>query len=417
MRNKSNAFAAEIMLALAKFKNICYNEISVNAERGIFVRALILSVKAGYGHHSTAKAIIEKFEKNGHECVMLDIFDYINKHLGNSIQEGYLLSTKYLSAPYGKVYGKLNKKDEPYDKYSALVMASHMIAKKLEGYCLDFAPDVIIGTHSFACMVMTELAEFGVIDCPTMGIVTDFTIHPFWESTLLDYYIVPDRMLIYEMMRKGIPEDKILPIGIPIREQFETKTDKSEARKKLGISDRKTILVMSGSMGYGNIKKTLIEMDDFPGDFQILCVCGSNKKIKTAIERHSWKKEIYIYGFVGNINEMMDASDFIISKPGGLTTSEAFAKGLPMITVNPLPGQEDRNMDFLVNSGCVIMVNKRYTISEALYQLLSCPWRCELMEESVRHVGKPNAAEDLYQFVLKKLSANSAETEKLEPAR
>ena len=144
------------------------------------MKILLMSVKAGYGHHSTAKAIIQEFEKHGHECVMLDVFEYVNKHLGNSIQDGYLLSTKYFSTPYGKVYGKLTEKDEPYDKYSAISVVSHLISKKIESFSGHFRPDLVIGTHSFACMIMTDLAEKGVLECPTIGIVTDFTIHPFW---------------------------------------------------------------------------------------------------------------------------------------------------------------------------------------------------------------------------------------------
>lgn len=379
------------------------------------MKILIMSVKAGYGHHSAAKAIIERFEKYGHECVMLDIFEYINKRLGDLIQDSYLLSNKYLPASYGKVYGKLDKKNEPYSSYSPPVLASHMASKKLEGYIRGFNPDFVIGTHSFAGMIMTEMADLEIITCPTLGIVTDFTIHPFWESTLLDYYVTPSATLTYEMERKGIPAEKVFPIGIPVREQFSKRMEKCEARKKLGLADKPTVLVMSGSMGYGNIKKTIAEMDRFENDFQILCVCGSNKRIKAAIEKCRWSKEIHIFGFVNNIYDMMDAADVVVTKPGGLTTSEAFAKGVPIITVNPLPGQEDRNEDFLVNSGAAIMVNKRYGISEALYQVLNCPWRIKLMEESVSHIGKPNAAEDLYQLVCAKVSENSVGTEKSAP--
>lgn len=381
------------------------------------MRLLVMSVRAGYGHHSTGKAIIEQFEKNGYECEMLDIFDYINRHLGNSIQDGYLLSTKYLSETYGKVYGRLTKKDEPYDRFSITALLSSLVSKKLESFVTEFAPDVIIGTHSYAGVVMSILSERGVVRCPTVGVVTDFTVHPFWESTFLDYYVIPDMLLSCEMNRKGIQNSKLLPIGIPIRSQFAVKGDKQEARKSLNIEDKTTILVMMGSMGYGNIKKTLIEMDSYDADFQILCVCGSNKKAKADIEEYEWRKKIYAYGFVDNVDVMMDASDFIVSKPGGLTTSETLAKGLPMITMNPLPGQEDRNLNFLVNNGAAIMVNETYTISEALHQLLSCEWRRSLMCESVKHLGKPNAAAELYEFVDRKLSANFTDIENALPVR
>lgn len=375
------------------------------------MKLLVMSVRAGYGHHSTGKAVIEQFEKHGYECEMLDIFDYINRHLGNSIQDGYLLSTKYLSETYGKVYGRMTKKDEPYDKISVTAFLSSLVSKKLEKYVGDFCPDIIIGTHSYAGVVMSILSKRGVISCPTIGIVTDFTVHPFWESTFLDYYVIPDMLLSYEMRKKGIPQEKLLPIGIPIRSRFASSLDKKEARNRLKIGNKKTILVMMGSMGYGDMKKTLAEMDEYPSDFQILCVCGSNKKVKSEIDSEMWHKSIYTYGFVDNVDVMMDAADFIISKPGGLTTSETLAKGLPMITMNPLPGQEDRNLNFLVNNGAAIMVNDVYTVSEALHQLLSCPWREELLRESVRNLGKPNAAADLYEFVDKNLSAKSADTE------
>lgn len=381
------------------------------------MKLLVMSVRAGYGHHSTGKAVIEQFEKHGYECEMLDIFDYINRHLGNSIQDGYLLSTKYLSEAYGKVYGRLTKKDEPYDKHSITAILSSLISKKLEKFVEEFNPDLVIGTHSYAGVVISILTKRQTIKCPTIGIVTDFTVHPFWESTFLDYYVIPDMLLSYEMRKKGIPDNKLLPIGIPIRSQFAAKTDKGEARKALNIEDKKTILVMMGSMGYGNMKKTLIEMDEYPADFQILCVCGSNKKVKAGIDEYSWRKAVYTYGFVDNVDVMMDASDFIISKPGGLTTSETLAKGLPMITMNPLPGQEDRNLNFLVNNGAAIMVNRTYTVSEALHQLLSCEWRAELLYESVKRLGKPNAAADLYEFADKNLLAKSTETENVLPAR
>lgn len=364
------------------------------------MKILIMSVRAGYGHHSTGKAIIEYLQNAGHECEMLDIFDYINPHLGNSIQDGYLLSTKYLSSYYGRIYGKLTEKDEPYTKHSIAALLSNVVSKKLRQYVYEFGPDAIIGTHSYAGVVMTILKKNKVISCPTIGIVTDFTVHPFWESTNLDRYVIPDELLSWQMQKKGIDKSKLLPTGIPIRSQFSSRLDKKEARKQLGIADKKTILLMMGSMGYGDVADSVKNLDSFDADFQVLCVCGSNEKLKAVLENSKYKKEIHIYGFVNNVDVMMDASDLIISKPGGLTTSEAFAKGLPMITMNPLPGQEDRNTDFLVNCGAVVAVNDRVRLSEALNQIFNCTWRLEHMRESVHHIGKPNATRDLCEFII-----------------
>lgn len=362
------------------------------------MKVLLLSVKAGYGHHSTAKAIMECFEKNGHQCEMLDIFDYINHRLGESIQDGYLISTKYLPKAYGKAYGKLTRKDEPYDHNSLMAFLSRFVSKRLERFIRNYKSDLMIGTHSYAGVCMSILSDRGVTSCPTIGIVTDFTVHPFWESTSLDYYVIPNEMIGFEMQKKGIAPEKLLPFGMPIGNKFSEKSDKQEARKKLGLQNLPTVLVMMGSMGYGNIKKALAEMDNCNYKFQILCVCGSNKKLKTGIEEYLWKHPMYTYGFVNNIDLMMDASDFIITKPGGLTTSEALAKGLPIITMNPIPGQEDRNLSFLVNNGAAIMVDNNYSVLDALNMVFNCPWRLDMIKESVKRLGKPNAAEELYNF-------------------
>ena len=367
------------------------------------MKVLLLSIKAGYGHHSTAKAIMEYFEENGHECEMLDIFDYISHRLGNYVNDGYLLSTRYLPKVYGKAYGKMAQKDEPYDRRSIIALFSRFVSKRLETYVREYKPDLMIGTHSYAGVCMSILEENGVVDCPTAGIVTDYTVHPFWESTFLDYYIIPDTLIGHEMEQKGITKDKLLPFGIPVRMQFITRLDKHDARRKLGIDDIPTILVMMGSMGYGNIKAQLEEIDSSSHEFQILCVCGSNEKLKESVDSYEWRKKVYSYAFVDNVDEMMDASDFIITKPGGLTTSEALCKGLPMITMNPIPGHEDRNLNFLVNTGTAIMVNNLYKLDEAINLMFSCPWKRSLMEESVNQIGKPNAAADLYDFLVAKV--------------
>ena len=366
------------------------------------MRILLMSVRAGYGHHSTAKAIIEYFSQFGHECEMLDIFDTVNTHLGNTIQDGYLLSTKYLSKTYGKVYNKMSKEDEPYDKISLTSFFSGLITRKVKRFVQEFDPDIIIGTHSYAGVVMTIMREKGYIHCPLIGIVTDFTIHPFWESTDLDHYVIPDTLLTYQMNKKGIPTHKLLPIGIPVKKEFSQKIPKEEARKMLGIAtDKETILVMMGSMGYGNLLENLMEINDFDADFQVVVVCGTNEKAKKAIEKTMWDKPLYCYGFVNNVDVMMDAADVIISKPGGLTTSESFAKELPMIMMNPLPGQEDKNVSFLTNNGAAIYVNSDFTISEALYQFFYEKWRIDLMKQAIIHIGKPNSTKMLYEEVEK----------------
>ena len=365
------------------------------------MKVLIMSVKAGYGHHSTAKAIINYLSDKGIKCEMLDTFEYINRHLADTIDNGYLFSTKYIPEIYGKAYDMLDKRDERWDKMSPISVLSKLVSNKLKDYITEFKPDVIIGTHSYACMVMTYLKEKEIISCPIIGIVTDFTVHPFWESTDLDYYVTSHEMLENQMRKKGIAKEKILPYGIPIRKMFAHKISKQEARNKLGIEDKRTLLVMMGSMGFGNIVKDIRSIDDLEEDFQILCVCGNNEKMKNEIAGKTWNKRVIPYGFVENVDVMMDAADLIITKPGGLTTSEFLAKGLPAIIMNPIRGQEDRNTEFLVNNGAAVMVTETFPLDEALFHVMKNPWRLELLEKSVSELGKPNSTREVCEFIIK----------------
>ncbi|MBR4172805.1 MAG: galactosyldiacylglycerol synthase [Clostridia bacterium] len=365
------------------------------------MKVLIMSVKAGYGHHSTANALKEYFSEKDIKCDMLDTFEYINPTLAESIDNGYLFSTKYVPKLYGKAYDKMDKRDERYDKRSLISVLSKIVSHKLKDFIKAYNPDVIVGTHSYACMVMTYLREKNVISCPLVGIITDFTVHPFWESTDLDYYVTADKMLDNQMRKKGIKSDKILPFGIPIRKNFTSKIPKAEARKQLGLDDKSTILIMMGSMGFGNILKEIEEIDKFDFDFQIICVCGRNKKMYKEISAHKWNKNVVVYGFADNVDILMDSADCIITKPGGLTTSEFLAKHLPAVIMNPIRGQEDRNAEFLVNNGAAIMVTKTFGLDEALFELLNNPWRLNLLKESVTHLGKPNSTKDLCEFLIR----------------
>lgn len=366
-------------------------------------KVLIISVKAGYGHHSTAQAMIDFFRANGVECDMLDTFEYISSFLGDSIQDGYLSLTKYFPDIYGKAYDKLDKNNEEHGKYSPIAVSSKVISKKLRDYVTSYGADAIVGTHSYACMLVSYMKKKGYISCPTYGVVTDFTVHPFWESTNLDYYVVADKLLNNQMIKKGIPQEKILPFGIPIKEKFSKKLSKQEARKQIGIEDKDTILVMMGSMGFGNILSDMEKITSADGDFQVLCVCGTNEKMQKAVLSKEWGKTVKVYGFVDNVDIMMDASDCIITKPGGLTTSELMAKGLPAILVNPIPGQEDRNMEFLVNSGAGIMITKTFPLDEAINLLMKNSWRREMMKESVSHLGKPDSTKKLCEFIMNEI--------------
>lgn len=361
------------------------------------MKGLILSITAGQGHNQTAQVLCDCFNQEGIECGYIDSLKYINPLLSESVSKIYLMSTKSIPKIYGKIYRRFENR--PVDDMHGLPkLTNNILARALLKKIHSESPDFIICTHVFAALLVTALKGYIKDDIMTVGIVTDFTIHPYWEDTHLDYYVTPNEGLNIQAKKKGIDEKKILPFGIPISPKFSKKLDRAEACKLLGIENKRTILVMSGSMGFGNVIDEIKALDRVEDDFQIITICGNNRKLKKHIDETEFTKKIYNYGYVDNVDVFMDAVDCIITKPGGLTTSEALAKGVPMIMSNPIPGQEDRNVEFLLNAGAAIKVSPTYPIDDAIYQLFG-ENRLKLIEEAICGMGKADAASRLVKFI------------------
>ncbi len=363
------------------------------------MKFLILSVTAGQGHHQCAKALSEALINKNHDTDILDVYKYIFSPLGETIDKGYLLSTKHIPELYGKFY---QIADEHGLGSGFTKESQKLMYKKVADYIEDYAPDCIICTHVFPAIMMTSAKKHKKIgNIPVIGIITDFTVHPYWQKSNLDAYVVPSEFLGYHCGKKNIPEEKIYPFGIPISVKFATKIDKNSAREVLGIGNKTTILFMTGSMGFGDVPSIVKKIDSLKDDFQILCVCGNNKENYDKIKETKYTHEVYPYGFVNNINVMMDASDFIITKPGGLSVSESLAKHLPMILVEPIPGQETRNREFLLNSGLALAVSRTHSIEEAVYRLNKNTEVLERMKELTEFYAHPNSASDVADLAVK----------------
>ena len=365
------------------------------------MKVLILSITTGEGHNSTAKAIKDELVAKGMTCDILDAYGYINKALQYTVDHGYLFFSSHTRKIYSKAYGAIEKRQKSA-KLSPMTLTNKALSSKLYKYISNYDPDVIIFTHVFAGMLVDMLKKKERIGAKTIGILTDFTFHPYWEETVsTDRVVIPNSLLAMQGIRKGYSKDQLVPIGIPIRKMFEDPGPQPEARRALGIDeDKRTLLIMGGSMGYGRLDRVVKKLDAIPSDFQMLVVCGNNKEAKKKIESLKLKKPTHVYGFVNEINRMMEASDCIVTKPGGLTTSEALAERLPMIIVNPIPGQEERNREFLINNGTAMAVSKTMPIDEVIFQLFSNPERIEAMKKSIEYLRRPNSTEDLCKLVM-----------------
>ena len=366
------------------------------------MKVLILSITAGEGHNSTAKAIQAQFESLPNvECRTLDAYEYLSKLLAVTVSEGYLLSTSMVPKPYSKFYRLAEKRNKTADDTTAIRLSNYVFAKKLKKYTDVYQPDVVICTHIFAAGIVDVMKVKFNSEFTAVGIVTDFKFHPFWEECIhFDYIVTANELMNIQAFKKGYRKSQILPFGIPIKPQFAHRDNQQSARRKCGLDPNKfTLLLMSGSMGFGNLEQTVKDLDRIKVDFQTVVVCGNNKQAKEALDKMEFNKSFKILGYIDYVDRLMDAADCIVTKPGGLTSSEALAKGLPMIIVNPIPGQEDRNTEFFLNNGVAMYVTETCPMDEVIYQFFYFKEKIANMKRNISLIGKPNSTKNLCDFL------------------
>ena len=364
------------------------------------MKALILTISAGGGHNSTARAVKRGLEQRGITCEILDVFYYLSKLLGETVSKGYEVTIDLKSA-YRTVYRQLEKRRSNSYTMSPTRLTSMAMAQKLRGYIDGFDPDVIVCTHIFPGIMIDALKQLGETRARMVAILTDFDFHPYWEEALrFDYIVTACEYLNDKALKKGFRPDQILPIGIPIDPKFASLPGRDEARKALGLpSERPVALYMSGSMGYGNIEKSVRTIDSSSCDLTTVVICGRNEQAVKKLSRMKLKKDFVILGFTSDVYKYMAAADFIITKPGGLTTSEALASRLPIIIDNPIPGQEERNTEFLLNAGAAMLVTETFSLDDAVHGVVDFPERRRLMRESIDLIRKPNSTSDLCDYI------------------
>lgn len=367
------------------------------------MKVLILSITAGQGHHSAAKSVSDALEECGATVKTVDVYKHISKTLCDAVNKGYLLSTKHTPNVYRAIYELIDSKTFPSTKYALQNVMGILLGIRFEHFIEEFDPDAIICTHIFAAQVINELKRRGkLLDVPTLGIVTDYTVHPFWEDvTYIEYINLASEMLTQRAHIKSIAQERLCTFGIPVQSKFATKLSTEDARKELGLpTSGKVILVMAGSMGYGDMPEVISGILNYDSTCTVLAVCGNNKKLFRKLTENNYGDSVRVYGFTDKVSLFMDASDCIITKPGGLSTSEAMAKHLPMILVNPIPGQEDRNLEFFLNNGVALSVTKTFTTEEALFFLFyNDSLRLNQIKERLKLLAKPNASRDIANFI------------------
>lgn len=365
-------------------------------------RILILSLKAGQGHNSAAHAISHELVKSGAYCHVLDVYAYLNKVVGTAYDKGYTLMARRYPKLLDQVYQDAERVHErdAMKTYFPYTFAD-MNKRKMSRYIDEFKPDAIVCTHVIGCITLNQLLAANLLDpaIPRVGIITDYTIYEFWDKVDINYYIVGADFMINEFERRGVPREKVKPFGIPIASKFEKSLSKDEAREKLGLEKKPTLLVLSGGMGMGALPDAVRSLESLDC-WQIVVVCGSNEALFKKLEKKypEGESNFKLLGFVDNMDEYMDAADVVFTKPGGLTTTEALRKDRTLLLMPPLPGVEEANAAYYVNNQLALLTNKYFSAASAIEMLDADTLRC--MNDARRQHVKKYSAKNTADFVL-----------------
>lgn len=365
----------------------------------ILERVLILSVTAGEGHMRAAAAIKgEIMHRNPQAQVeILDTFRYASPLMEKVILGTYMEIIKLSPVIYGFLYRQAEK-EKPisgFAKHEFNRIMNRLAAPKLISLIDELQPQAIVCTHPFPLGILVELRRMGKCPSPIVGVITDFTVHPFWVFEHVDCYLVAAPKLIDAFNHLGISSEKVKATGIPIDRSFSILKEKALLKTQWKLDPNlPVVLVMGGGLGMGPLADVVKEVAFSQIKCQLVVVCGRNEPLRTKLLRMlpELPGKIHILGFVTNIQDLMGASDLMIGKAGGLTSSEAMASSLPMLIIDPIPGQEERNAEFLELAGAAKLIRGSREVVPALSQFFSNQDIRLKMTEAAHSIGRPNSA-------------------------
>ena len=343
------------------------------------MKVLFLTTATGQGHNTAAGAVSETLRERGCETVIGDVLKSGEKDVSGRVS--VLYDRMVLHAPhfFGMLYG-LGGLVSSSRVHSPIYYLNTLYSASFQKKLAEIAPDVIVCTHIFSAQALTYLREKGRSRVPALAIMTDYTCSPFWEETRLDRYIIPSPLLTDEFVRKGIPAEKIVPAGIPVESRFARKTDRARARRQLGLPpDRTIFLLMGGSMGYGGLQRICGDLLRQMPDALVAAVCGRNKKL---YDRLRGVQNVRAYTYIDSGDLLMDAADVMLTKPGGLSSTEAAVKGVPTVFICPIPGGETCNAEFFSSLGMADFSRKPSEAARAACALAGDPDQRDAMRRA-----------------------------------
>ncbi len=361
---------------------------------------MVLSAAAATGHLRAADALVSAFDARSVSARHVEILRYTNPVFRKIYSDLYIELMSRGPDLLGWLYKTF---DRPWQFQKRRLALDRLNTGPLVKLIREHHPDLVLCTHFLPAEIVLYLRRKRTLDIPVGVVVTDFDAHAMWILRDVDWYFVACEETRAYLAVLGIPPERIHVTGIPIDPKFASKKPKAEARMKLGLDPHKTTLLASaGGYGVGPVESLVRAIDEVQHPIQIVVICGRNKRLEDHLKDLSATRHpMEIVGFTNEMDSWMAASDLLVGKAGGLTSSEALARGLVLVIVNPIPGQEERNSDHFLEEGVGIRCNNLPALSYKIDTLLADRERFLRMQEAVRRIAKPNAAQEIVSIILK----------------
>ena len=375
---------------------------------GMTQRILFLYLTKHSGHYAAAVAIDDAARQldPSVQTMLLDSFSHTNPVLSKVTLKAYLTILKAAPEIWEFMYDNPEFKERTA-KIRELLNRGN--SKKLQRVLADFQPDAAVCTQAFACGVIASWKQATGNDSPALvGVLTDFVAHRYWAHEKVDLYIAPSEETKQTLISQGVPPERIKAHGLPVGEKFTSPVDKAAVLKTLGLKpDLPKVLVMGGSLGLGPMKSVIRKLDKLPQPFDIIGVTGKNDELKERLSRKGRKLRHHttILGFVENVHELMSIAEMVVTKPGGITAAEALVKQLPMIIINPIPGQEAKNTEFLLSQNVAVEAGNANDVMLYVDEFFRNPEKLRRMREAARTLSRPQAADRAAEAILRVLAA------------
>ena len=369
------------------------------------MKVLIFYASYGGGHLNAAKSI-ENCIKTTHKEIDVELIDcmkYVNKTIEKVTTAAYREMAKKAPWAWGRIYSDAQKGPLAH----ITTRSNKFMAIKLLRLLREKKPDLIISTHPFGSQMCSYLKRKNKITAKIATIMTDFAPHDQWlvGNEFTDYFFVAHNKMKEYLINKNIPENKIFATGIPISSKFNEKYNKNEIIKKYDLNNNKFTILFFGGGEFGLGKTRTVQIfENFVSEtqnhnIQIIAISGKNPKMKDAfqkiVDKNKAENDVKIIEFSNEVPKLMSISSLVVTKPGGLTTSESLASNLPMVVINPIPGQEEENAEFLESKGIAIWIKKTDNSKEVIEKLLSDKEKLENMKENTKILAKPNSTTDI----------------------